>query len=466
MTSARSIDALGGRRFVLRGAFLLIIGGFALTNVASLLEMQSGHAKNDLVVDNMLTSIELVSRIARDIDQKRLLLDAHILESGTPSMQAVEARLAKLDGDYSAAAAAYEPLATLTGEAAVWQRLQDNVAAIAQPVNTVLGLSRQNHDGEARAQLALVEGRFDAISRTADALIKINHDGAEQAVAQILAQQREVTLFLGAVTIGGTALALLVAGWVSRTLAQRDREIRRATSQLEERNRELDAFAGRVAHDLRGPLTTVSLSASRLSEHLPKEEGALSVLRRGVGRMESLIQDLLALSRIDVQLPGSLSAIATVVAGVETDLRPKVEGAGGLLRVDVAAATVCGKDGLLHQVLWNLGENAVKYRRLDVPVEVTLQGRPKGQGYELRVSDNGAGMPPDEARRAFEPFFRGEEARLATPGTGLGLAIVKRIVEASGGTVSVESQVGRGTTFLVRLQLAEREQQPPAAGRD
>jgi signal transduction histidine kinase len=220
---------------------------------------------------------------------------------------------------------------------------------------------------------------------------------------------------------------------------------------LEERNRDLDAFAGRVAHDLRGPLTTISLTASRLSERA-QEEGTSAVLKRGVRQMEHLIQDLLTLSSIDAQLPSTVCETAQVASSVAEELKPQVKSAAGLIHVEVEPATVHCSPGLLRQVLWNLGENAIKYRRPDVQLEIEIQGRAKGRVYEFIVSDNGSGMPLQEARRAFEPFFRGEHGR-SMPGTGLGLSIVKRVIEASGGSVSIDSEPGRGTTFDINLPL-------------
>jgi signal transduction histidine kinase len=102
--------------------------------------------------------------------------------------------------------------------------------------------------------------------------------------------------------------------------------------------------------------------------------------------------------------------------------------------------------------LWNLGENAVKYRRPEVQLLVQIRGRATPNAYELSVSDNGMGMSPSVARQAFQPFFRGKQTA-STPGTGLGLSVVKRVIEASGGTVSIDSEPGRGTTFKIQLPL-------------
>jgi signal transduction histidine kinase len=244
---------------------------------------------------------------------------------------------------------------------------------------------------------------------------------------------------------------------------QRDVQIRRGAQQLESRARELDAFAGRVAHDLRNPLTTIGLSAARLSQRAPEEKRTSEVLRRGVSHMGALIRDLLTLSRIDGESSQAAAQVATVAASLEDELTAGVRDSGGVLRIDVEAANVRLSDTLLHEVLGNLGDNAIKYRRPGVPLVLELRGRDLGHCYELLVIDNGRGMTPDETRRAFEPFFRGEQTR-TTPGTGLGLSIVKRVIEASGGAISVESQPGRGSTFVIHLPRADGSGDRPHAG--
>jgi len=124
-----------------------------------------------------------------------------------------------------------------------------------------------------------------------------------------------------------------------------------------------------------------------------------------------------------------------------------------MLQIQLAPAKVSCSEGLFRQVLWNLGENSVKYRRSEVQLKLDIRGKVTRRSYELVVSDNGSGMSPSEALHAFEPFFRGERV-LSTPGTGLGLSIVKRVVEASGGSITFESIVGQGTTFRIHLPLA------------
>src|SRR5262249_24976709 len=150
---------------------------------------------------------------------------------------------------------------------------------------------------------------FSQLMQTAQSLVRINHEGAEREVQRIRASQQKGLLVIGAGTLGGTLLALLLAAGLLRSMRRQDELVRQSSVQMEQRNRELDAFAGRVAHDLRGPLTTINLSAERLAERVPQEEGAMAILKRGVAHMESLIQDLLALSALDAQIPDTASQI-------------------------------------------------------------------------------------------------------------------------------------------------------------
>jgi signal transduction histidine kinase len=180
-----------------------------------------------------------------------------------------------------------------------------------------------------------------------------------------------------------------------------------------------------------------------------------AAIRRAVAQIARLIDDLLALSRAGA-MPRTAGRIELVASALREDLGRLVADAHGELHVDLEPAQVVCTEGLLRQALWNLGENAIKYRRPDVAPELEVAGRATPEHYTIRVSDNGVGMSADDARRAFEPFFRSAKTS-SIAGTGLGLAIVRRIVEASGGRVSVDSTLGSGTTFVITLLLARGE---------
>ncbi len=452
MTATRDDQIPPARRRMILGAFSVIIIGFAAGNLVSAANMRGVEADTRTLVADTIASIELVSRIARDIDQTRLLVDQHVSERDIQRRKQIEQRIEELEADLAAAARAYDPISNSPGERRIWENLRAETSAIREPINRSLELSRGNHEAEARASMVAIDGRFDAISRAVDALDQANHLEGKYVRARIDARHHWAASFLLVLTLGGATFALLLARRVARILDRQDAQVRAAVSNLEQQNRELDAFAGRVAHDLRGPLTTISLSATRLAEQLPREAGTFTVLERGVTRMEGLIQDLLTLSRVDVQAPGMICETTSVASAVEQDLRPAVANVGGRLDITMAPATVHCGEGLLRQILSNLGENAVKYRRTDVALQVRVDGRIVGHSYELRVSDNGSGMSPSDTSRAFEPLFRSERVR-SSPGTGLGLAIVARIIHASGGTISIDSLLGHGTTFVIRLPL-------------
>jgi signal transduction histidine kinase len=299
-----------------------------------------------------------------------------------------------------------------------------------------------------------LQGPYAEIHDSIAVLLAMNRSNTARTLDEVRAAHRTAVRRVQNLAIAGIALSLVVGVFTARVLRQRQERLHRYSTALEEKNRELDAFAGRVAHDLRGPLNTMNLATSRLTRQWPQAEETSATLRRATNRMGLLIDDLLSLSRLTTAEANAVSDPARAAAQVRDDLVPGLQDTDVAVRVDVQPAKVRCGESLLRQVLWNLVENSVKYRRREVHTEVDIRGRPSDDSYELSVRDNGSGMSPDEARRAFEPLFRGEHAR-EQPGTGLGLSIVKRVIDASGGTITIESHLGEGTTFCTSLPLAK-----------
>ncbi len=448
-------------RSLLLLAFLCIAAVFIVADYAVMHKLRDIQRGTSTVVEDMLTSVELVSRIGHDIGRERRLIDTHIFETDPGEMSKVEAGIAQTEADFTEAATAYRPLATLPNELETWQSLEARVQAIKGPIAELLAMSRRNEDVRAQKGLEMLEPRFEAISDDVDRLIHINREGAEREVESVMHLQRSMVTLQTLLSFMGIAVTVGVGWWAIRLIGQREEQLSRNSAMLEAQNRELDAFAGRVAHDLRNPLSSINLAAQRLAQKVQNDDESAGILWRAVERMDTLIHDLLTLSRAGAH-PAEVCDPAQAAAEVCDDLAPRVESHGGTLRMNVAPARVRASAGLLRQVLWNIVDNAVKYRRPDVAVQVDLTGRPERQTYELRISDNGMGMAPDEAPKAFDAFYRAHRSHKVA-GTGLGLSIVKRVIEASGGTVSVDSQLGQGTTFIIHLPLAE-ERQFKAAG--
>jgi sigma-B regulation protein RsbU (phosphoserine phosphatase) len=240
---------------------------------------------------------------------------------------------------------------------------------------------------------------------------------------------------------------------LSSQQAQTQRDLAEARAQAEDRALFAEQMVGIVSHDLRNPLSAIHMSSALLGMGaVPEQQRAvLGRINRSVGRAERLITDLLdftqarlggglAVERKSVDLheviAESVSELA--VAFPERSIVHVREGAG-----------VCSADAdRVTQALGNLVGNAVSYGSPYQPVTVTT--RSTGQSFDILVHNDGEPIPTAMKEALFEPMVRGAKAAGAR-GVGLGLYIVREIAKAHGGTVSVESAAGVGTTFKVSL---------------
>lgn len=210
-----------------------------------------------------------------------------------------------------------------------------------------------------------------------------------------------------------------------------------------------------VSHDLRNPLNTIRLAASVLKEESLEpgiaERSRLSI-DRAVSRMTRLISDLLDFSsiqggRLSVQLAPVDSA--TVAEEAVEAARPDAAAHGLLLSLEASPILVRADRDRLLQALGNLLGNAIKVTTEgSISVRVTRDA----EGARFSVTDTGPGIPPEDAARLFEPYWRAKD--LSYKGTGLGLAITRGIVEAHGGTIWLESTPGHGATFYFTIPYA------------
>lgn len=238
-------------------------------------------------------------------------------------------------------------------------------------------------------------------------------------------------------------------------------------------------FTADASHELRTPLTIINLEVSRaLAARRPEHEyrRALSVVQAENERMTHLVNNLLALSRMDAgqtELVREPLDLSDVTLEVVERLSPLAQEAGvHLFTGNLPELMVRGDRQFLGQMISNLVENGIKYARAGEPrviVETGLDGRlPGGQpAAVLRVRDNGPGIAPEHLGRIFDRFYQVDQARARSPeqgesgekagavssGSGLGLSIVQWIARAHGGEALATSEVGRGSEFSVRLPL-------------
>lgn len=230
--------------------------------------------------------------------------------------------------------------------------------------------------------------------------------------------------------------------------------------ELEDASRRQEDFIASFAHELKTPLTAVIGYADLLrSQQLTEEQRfrAASYIFTEGRRLESLslkLLDLIVVRRQDFPLkPTSLPQLAEQTKAV---LTPAFEQAGVSLHMDLSPAVLPAEAGLLTTLLLNLCDNARKASPSGSAVSVT--GVWEGTDYVLRVQDHGIGMKPSELARITEPFYMVDKSRSrAQNGAGLGLALCSAIAELHGSRLEFQSELGEGTTVLLRLKGGEPE---------
>jgi heavy metal sensor kinase len=229
--------------------------------------------------------------------------------------------------------------------------------------------------------------------------------------------------------------------------------IERVQASLEQQQR----FLADTSHELRTPLTVIRANLSFLWRETDPETRAdcLREAETEAARMSRLVTDLLLLGQSESaaflqRAPLDLAAVLQDVAE-----QARARGDGRPVELSPLEPVVIRADAdRIRQMLWNLVENALRYTPAEAPIRLSLR---RTAGFaEVSVADEGPGIPAEHLPRIFERFYRVDSARSrASGGSGLGLAIVRHIAEAHGGEVSAQSEPGRGSTFRVRLPLAE-----------
>lgn len=223
-------------------------------------------------------------------------------------------------------------------------------------------------------------------------------------------------------------------------------------------------FVANVSHELKTPITSIKGFVETLLddpfENLDETKRFLRIVGRHADRLDSIIEDLLSLSRIEQE------AEKTGLSLLEGSLSEVIESATQICELNAEAkgieiAVDCDENltarinpPLLEQAVVNLIDNAIKYSEENTLVRISVKR--EGKYLKISVADNGIGIAPEDTGRVFERFYRVDKARSRKlGGTGLGLAIVKHIAIAHRGRVSVESAPGKGSTFTIEIPATE-----------
>jgi two-component system phosphate regulon sensor histidine kinase PhoR len=217
-------------------------------------------------------------------------------------------------------------------------------------------------------------------------------------------------------------------------------------------------FVANVSHELRTPLAAIRGYAETLLDGALEDAGVnrkfVEVIQAHAIRLTNIASDLLVLSELDARAPAGAPVEIRVSEVIEAALHT-VESAAGMrgvsLRINSPGETyVIGNRLRLEQIIVNLLDNAVKFNRASGTVTVDCSC--VDDIVQISVTDTGIGIPSEDLKRIFERFYRVDKARSRQAGgTGLGLSIVRESLERMGGSISVESQLGQGSRFIIRM---------------
>ena len=222
-------------------------------------------------------------------------------------------------------------------------------------------------------------------------------------------------------------------------------------------------FVANVSHELRTPVTAMRSAAETLrvsalyDADISVAVRFVDMIERNGERLQSLIEDLLELSRLESKEfrlkkeEVDLAVVANIVLGLFRE-RAEKKGVRLAIAIEEGVSTLVTDQRALEQVVANLVDNAIKY--CPAGASVTLAAKKVPGAVRVEVQDTGLGIDPKHLPRLFERFYRVDAGRSRdVGGTGLGLSIVKHLVEAMGGQVTVESEVGKGSSFALTLPL-------------
>lgn len=226
-------------------------------------------------------------------------------------------------------------------------------------------------------------------------------------------------------------------------------------------------FINNMTHELKTPISTISLAGQMLSDpSVMKSPGTMKQLSDVIveesKRLRFQVEKVLQLSVFDngaSTLKFTDVNANAIIEGVVNTFKLKVEKQGGTLKTDLEAAsdTVCVDEMQFTNVIFNLLDNALKYMREDVDPQLSITTRDIDSNHlEIKVIDNGIGIRKDDVKRIFDKFYRVPTGnRHDVKGFGLGLAYVKKMITEFRGTISVESEPGEGSTFIIVLPLVK-----------
>lgn len=463
----RQLDSSGRTLLI---AFGVVAAAFMISTAVAEWSDVGIRRAAELIAQNTSPSVEHLSLLRADLRRITLLgdrdLDAAIEGHPPYERRRIDSALAALERDWNS----YRALPSFPTESKLVpaaQQAEDDLATAIARLEAI-------EDDPDRIQVrAVLERELQpAANRLDSAVLRLIDFNAARGgeLGRTIGRLGRESVINAVVLDAICVLLTMAAGLLAWRL------VRRTTTLLEERADELEAFAGRVAHDVIGPLSATSLALDLLARGTASAERASRAIESGraaIARTRLIADGLLAFARAGARPEaGAAADVAGVIADAIREIAPgqgerEPEREIAILSEVVAPGAVACNPGVFASLVSNLLGNAVKYAgAVPSPCIVVrawaIEDRRGRVRVRLEVEDNGPGLPPGLGDRVFEPYVRGSESD--QPGIGLGLATVKRIVDAHGGRVGVRSVPGKGCTFAADLPAAEASlPAPPSA---
>jgi signal transduction histidine kinase len=408
------------------------------------------------IVRNSSPSLDQVSRLRTTLRELEVELDdyADALAEHRDLVRSLEHTLwgevQALHQQVRSEWTAYCELPVFPGETDLWPRVEAQLASLDATLLLVGSLEGTKRERSAR-ELVNEHGK-PVIDRLDDALVGIvalnTHE--QEALGFRVEQLSRRSMITAAVLDASCVVLTALLALLLFVTLRRHQNIDRARAD------ELEAFAGRVAHDIRGPLTSVSLSIASIQRRAtPAITEMAQRAARGLSRVEHIISDLLDFARAGAApMRGCTTEATEAVSDLLEEMQPLAAAAHIELVVtcETRGRISCTR-GVLLSLIGNLVRNAIKYMGQRPVRRIFVRLHDVSHSVRVEVEDTGPGMSREFAAKAFAPFVRGvsEEEQ---PGIGLGLATVKRLAEAHGGAAGVNSELGVGSVFWFELPQA------------
>jgi signal transduction histidine kinase len=446
---------LGHRHSALFVSSVVTVVAFVATSVYSQHRLARLDTVSSTIEDNAAPSIGYLARANARLNRtEELLEDIASGEDGAGIRTESRENLAAFREDVDR----YLSLPPVSGERKYWTELRTDVDDAVSKARTTLNAADRGDLQQASLLLRTsADPAFDRSQRIILDTLEFDARESELFAHQVRDVRRSARVTVFVLDAAASAIAVFAALFAYRASRQHDELVQAHTTLLSDRVAELDRFAGRVAHDILGPVGAIGFSLQRLA-HTGGADQAPQIARAGraLHRVQELVEALLAFARSGARpQPDATCEVSAILSSLAADCEDLATASTVALVIEpYEPLRLACSAGVATSILENLVRNAIKYVG-DSPVKrVTVRVKREGNMARIDVEDTGPGIPTPLQRDIFEPFVRASDDGV---GMGLGLATVKRLVERHGGGIRLRSQLGAGSTFSVDLPC------PPAA---